>query len=284
MNLDRLMNLLVTITLIEMMVAIGLRVTFAELLVVARNWGLVARGMLANYVCVPAATVALLLVFDAHPMVAIGFVILAVCPGAPYGPPFTTIAKGDVSVAVGLMVLLAGSSAVMAPLLLRCLLPFLAQDESVSIDATKIVVALLMTQLLPLCVGVAVRQRQPKWADRLQGPATLLSKVLNLVAVGMILVVQFPSLIAIRPISFFGMLVLLVASWAIGWLLGGCDFCVRKSMMLTTSLRNVAVGLVIATGSFAGTEAVTAVAAFGLVSLLGTLALATFLAHSRDSH
>ena len=75
MNLDRLMNLLVTITLIEMMVAIGLRVTFAELLVVARNWGLVARGMLANYVCVPAATVALLLVFDAHPMVAIGFVI-----------------------------------------------------------------------------------------------------------------------------------------------------------------------------------------------------------------
>jgi hypothetical protein len=42
--IDRLINVLVTITLIEMMVAIGLGVTFVDLAGVARNWRLVGRA------------------------------------------------------------------------------------------------------------------------------------------------------------------------------------------------------------------------------------------------
>ena len=99
MTTDRLINILVTVTLIEMMAAIGLGVTFAELAGVARDWRLVARASLANYVCVPAAAVGLLLLFHAHPMVAAGFLILAACPGAPFGPPFTAIARGNLAVA-----------------------------------------------------------------------------------------------------------------------------------------------------------------------------------------
>jgi len=45
-------------------------------------------------------------------------------------------------------------------------------------------------------------------------------------------------------------------------------------MTLTTSLRNVGVGLVIATGIFAGTPAVTAVLVYGLFEVLGSLLLA----------
>src|SRR5262249_26396522 len=126
MTIDQLINVLVTITLIEMMVAIGLDVTFVDLVSVVRNWRLVARAALANYVCVPAVTVGLLLLFAPHPRVAAGFLILAVCPGAPYGPPFTAIAKGNVAVAIGLMVILAGSSAILAPILLYYLLPLMS--------------------------------------------------------------------------------------------------------------------------------------------------------------
>ena len=41
MPLDRLINVLVTVTLIEMMVLIGLRVTFAEIANTARSWPLI---------------------------------------------------------------------------------------------------------------------------------------------------------------------------------------------------------------------------------------------------
>ena len=271
---DRLLNILVTITLIEMMVAIGLGVTFGELAAVARDRWLVARAVLANYVCVPAATVGLLLLFNAHALVAAGFLILAVCPGAPYGPPFSAIAKGNVPVAVGLMVLLAGSSALIAPILLHYLLPLVSGNASLPVPAFNILVTLLVTQLLPLSVGVAVRQWCPTLAERLRKPANLASKVLNLAAVGFILATQFHLLAEIRPTGFVGMLALLVACWAAGWLLGGPGTDIRKAMTLTTSLRNVGVGLVIATGAFAGTPAVAAVLVYGLFEVVGSLLLA----------
>jgi BASS family bile acid:Na+ symporter len=274
MTVDLLINVIVTITLIEMMLAIGLGMKFVDLAGVARNWRLVGRAALANYVCVPAATVALLLLFSSHPMIAAGFLILAVCPGAPYGPPFTAIANGNLPVAVGLMVILAGTSALLAPVLLYCLLPLVSGDEAPAIDAMRIVRTLLLTQLVPLCIGVAVRQWRPTLADRLKQPANLVSKVLNLVVVGLILVTQFHLLMEVRPRGFVGMLALLIVSWAAGWLLGGPDTGIRKAMTLTTSLRNVGVGLVIATGTFAGTPAVTATLVYGLFEVVGSLMLA----------
>jgi BASS family bile acid:Na+ symporter len=274
MTINQLINILVTVTLIEMMAATGLGVTLADLVSVARNGRLVAMAALANYVCVPAVTVGLLLLFNAHPMVAAGFLILAVCPGAPYGPPFTAIAKGNMAVSVGLMVILAGSSAVMAPVLLHCLLPLVSGSESLQGDVMSIVTTLLVTQLLPLGAGVVVRQWRPLLASRLQRPATLVSKLLNLTVVGVVVLTQLELLTEIRLRGFIGMLALLVASWAAGWLLAGAKADMRRTMTLTTSLRNVGVGLVIATGTFAGTPAVSAVLVYGLFEVVGSLALA----------
>jgi BASS family bile acid:Na+ symporter len=274
MTTDQIINVLVTVTLIEMMAAIGLGVTLGDLVGVIRNWRLVAQATLANYALVPAATVGLLLLFAPHPMVSAGFLVLAVCPGAPYGPPFTALAKGNVAVAVGLMVILAASSALLAPILLHGLLPLVSGDEELQVDAAKIVTTLLVTQLLPLCAGVGLRQWRPALAERLQKPANLVSKILNLITVAVILAVQYPLLAEVRPRGLVGMLALLIASWGAGWLLGGPGADNRRAVTLTTSLRNVGVGLVIATGAFAGTPAVTAVLVYGLFEVVGSLVLA----------
>jgi BASS family bile acid:Na+ symporter len=275
MTIDRIISVLVTIMLIEMMVAIGLSVAFVDLLAVARNWRLVLQAGLANYVCVPAVTVGLLILFHpTDPLVSAGFLILAVCPGAPFGPPCTKIAKGNVAVAVGVMVLLAGSSAVAAPLLLFFLLPWLSGDGMMHVDAVKIVGVLLLTQLLPLCVGLCLNHWRPRLAERLQKPANLLSAVLGLSTVALILIVQFHMLAEIGLRAWFGMFALLLATCVSGWLLGGPGSDNRKAMALTTSLRNVGVGLVIATGSFPGTAVVTATLAYGIFEIFGSLLLA----------
>lgn len=268
MTMDQLINVLVTITLVELMVAIGLGVAYADLVGVARNWRLLAQAALANYLCVPAAAVGLLLALEAKPMVAAGFLIAAVCPGAPYGPPFTAIAKGNVAVSVGLMVVLAGSSALVAPLLLQWLLPVVSGGDWLKVDAAKMVVTLLATQLLPLFAGLAVRHWRPSLAARLLKPANRLSAVLNLSVIGLILAVQFQTLVAIRPVGYIGMFTLVLAALAAGWLLGMPGSANRRAMAITTAVRNVGVSLVIATGSFPGTPAVTATLAFALFQTL----------------
>jgi BASS family bile acid:Na+ symporter len=264
MTVDRLINILAAITLIEMMVTIGLGVTLSDVLRVVRSWGLVVRAVLANYILVPAAAVGLLLLFHANPMVAAGFLVVAVCPGAPYGPPLTAMAKGNLPVSVGLMVVLAGSSAILAPLILQFLLPLMAGDTPLKINVVKMVGTLLAVQLLPLCVGLLVRQKRPALADRLRKPAQGLSLSLNLLTLAVILIVQFRVLAEIRLISYVGMLFLLIATIVAGGVAGGRSSENRKGMVITTSVRNVGVGLVIVTGSFPGTAAITAATVYAL--------------------
>jgi BASS family bile acid:Na+ symporter len=274
MTIEKVTNILVTVTLIEMMVATGLGVTVRDLVAVVRDWSLVGRAMIANYVLVPAATVGLLLLFKPHPMVATGFLILAVCPGAPFGPPFVSVAKGNVAVAVGLMVVLAGSSALLAPLLLALHLPLFAGDEPLSVETTQIAMTLLVTQIIPLAAGIALRRARPGLAALLQKPANLLSKLLNLTVVVLVLATQGHLMTEIRVSGFVGMFILLAASWAAGWVLGGRATGERRAMTLTTSLRNVGVGMIIAAGAFAGTPALTAVLVYGLLGVFGSLLLA----------
>jgi BASS family bile acid:Na+ symporter len=278
MSLDQAINILVTITLIEMMVLVGLRVRFADLAATAKNWRLVARATVANYVLVPAVTVALLMLFQVEAMVAAGFLVLAVCPGAPYGPPFATIARANVPLAVGLMAILAGTSTIISPALLHVLLPWVSGGEAPKIDLIGMLGALLATQLLPLLLGLTVKHRRPQRADRLLAPLELVSKVLNLGVAGLILGTQFGMLMDISIAGFAGMLILLVASLVIGWIAGGPGMDDRRTMALTTSLRNVGLGLVIVTGNFAGTPAVSAALAYGIVEVLGSLVAALWWA------
>ena len=265
MNTDRLINLLAAVALVELMLTIGLGATVAEVMAVARDWRGVARAFVANYLIVPAAAVGLVLAFRAQPMVAAGIMIIAVCPGAPFGPPFTAIAKGDVSRAIGMMVLLAGSSALLAPLLLRLLLPVVTEAGTpLNVDAVRIVATLAFVQFLPLCVGLALGEYKPALAQRLKKPAARLSAILNLALLVLVIVVQFKMLSAIRPIGYFGMLLLWAISGGAGWILGGRIKSQRSALAITTAVRNVGVALVIAAGSFPGTAAVTATTAYGI--------------------
>jgi len=279
MSLDRLINLLVTIAVVELVVLTGLKVTFAEIARSAGDWWLLARAALANYLLVPALAIVLLLLFDAAPMVAAGFLVLAVCPGAPFGPLFAGIARADVPQAVGLMVILAGSSAIVSPLLLL-LLARLFGREALRIDPVGMVGALLIAQLLPLLFGLLLRHRSPQLAERLARPLELVSKILNLGVAVAILASQFHMLAQIRLRGFVGMLMLLSGTLAIGWLAGAPGRDARRTMALTTALRNVGVGLVIVTGSFAGTPAVSAALAYGIVEVLGSLLVALWWGRS----
>jgi BASS family bile acid:Na+ symporter len=269
---DRLINILAAVTLIELMLSIGLSASVAQVWQAAREWRGLTRALVANYVLVPAIAFALVLWFNPGPMIGAGVMVIAACPGAPYAPPLTGLAGGRVELAVGWMVLLAGSSAAFGPLLLHFLLPLVTRGAPVSVDAVRTVTTLAVVQFLPLCVGMAVAAYGPPSVSRLKSHLTRLSLILNVLLIGVILVAQFRMLAAIRVSGYAGMLLLLVGSAAAGWLLGGRDAADRRTLAITTCVRNVGVALVIAGGSFPGTPAVTFATAYALFQTVATAA------------
>jgi BASS family bile acid:Na+ symporter len=275
------LNLVETLTqsgLVAMMLSMGFRSSPGEVLASIRDLRGTTAGLAANFVLVPAATMGLLYAFDAVPVVSAGFLILAVCPGAPVGPPFAAVARGDVAYASGQMVILAAVSAVLSPVLLGLLLARLLPAGGLRVDSLTIVQTLAVSQILPLCIGLAVSRAAPGVARRLSGPVGLAGGLLLLVVIALVLARQFESLRLIGPSSWAGMFLLMAACLAIGWSCGGPDLARRKALAVTTASRNAAVALVIVLGSFAGTAAVTAVIAYGLASIFTTFGCALLFA------
>lgn len=268
---------LVSLALATAMLAIGLSVTWEQVRASAKRVRLVVPAIATNFVVVPLATLALLAAFRASPMVAVGFLTLAVCPGAAVGPPAAATARADVESATAMMVVLTVLSAVLSPILLAFLLRWASPQTLLTIDAPAMIGSLFLMQLLPLGVGLAIHRRMPDLARRLHGPSVALSKVLFMLLLGAIIVVRFRTLAEIGLRAWGGMVLLLAVTLASGWLSGGRDRAERTALALTTASRNVAVGLVLVGRSFAGTPAVSVVVAFGLVLILGVFGLALLL-------
>jgi BASS family bile acid:Na+ symporter len=113
-------------------------------------------------------------------------------------------------------------------------------------------------------VGLLLRDQYPSLADKLRGPAGVLSASLNLLTLAVILFVQFRVLTEIRLIGYVGMLSLLIVTMVAGVLVAKRTPEERKGMVITTSVRNVGVSLVIVSGSFPGTAAITSATVYAL--------------------
>ncbi len=274
MTTPQFLNVLVTVTLVCMMVSVGLGVSLAAIAGAAKNWRLVARAILANYVLFPAAAVVLLVLFHARPMVAAGILILAVCPGAPFGPPVTAIAKGNVVVSVGLMAILATSSVVVAPALLQLLLPRVTGSGALRVDVVRVVATLLVSQLLPLVAGLVLRHWRPGPAARWKKGFDAATRVFGLLALALVVAAQYRTLAEIKLGGFVGMLILWSFSMLFGWLAGDARTDSRSAVAETTSLRNVGVAMVIASTSFGGTAALPAVVAYAVLSIPASVLVA----------
>jgi BASS family bile acid:Na+ symporter len=274
-----LLKILTLSGLIAIMLSMGFKVRFDEVLASMRQPKLILSGLFANFVLVPAVTIALLRLFNPSPMVTVGFLIMAVCPGAPIGPPFAAVARGNVAYATGLMVILAGLSAVLSPILLSFLLAWSLPANELQTDYVAIVTTLLVSQLLPLALGLGIHHWAPLLAIRMAKPAGMAANLLLLSVIALVLIREYESLKTIMIRGWIGMSLLLIASLMIGWFCAGTDLATRKSLAVTTAIRNAAVALVIVSTNFANTGAVTAVVAYALVSIFATLGCAYLLAH-----
>lgn len=274
MNMDAIINLFASIALFVMMMTVGIGVNLGDVLKVAGDWKLLLRAAIANYLFVPLFAVGLLIFFHPKAMVTVGILVAVICPGAPFGPPLTAVAKGKVITAVGLMTVLAASSAIIAPLLLRVLLPIVSVPSDLMLNPLKVINALMVSQFIPLCFGMLLRRFNPEWTTRWKNAFTRVSTLLNIWLLVLVLVVQFNMLRQIRLSGILGILALVGATLVVGWLMGGPGGDQRKTMAITTSTRNVGVALVIVAGSFPGTAAVTAAIAFAIFQIVAVILVA----------
>jgi BASS family bile acid:Na+ symporter len=119
----------------------------------------VALGLLAQLLLLPLTAFAITRVFDLEPVMAVGLMILAACPGGVSAAMITHLARGDTCLSITLTALTSLLSFVTVPLIVGLSLAhFLGQSGEVGYPVGQGVVGLFLITLLPVAVGVFVHQ------------------------------------------------------------------------------------------------------------------------------
>jgi len=249
------------------MVAMGLGLTMSQITGPLRDVRLVVALLVANFVVVPAAAIAAARLLPMEPAAASAVVLIGCAAGAPFLPKLAQLAKGDVALAVGSMVLLMVTTVLYAPIVVPLAVP------GATVDALQIAQSLVVTMLIPLGLGLLLRSRVPElaadWAPRTaQASSTGL-----LVGIAAALLLTWRDIVgAIGTWVFVGVAIVLVVA-----LLAGRVAAIGRPrdgalLGLATAQRNIAAALVVATALDADTLVYTLVGALVIPVVLIVLA------------
>lgn len=247
--LERVSNGAVLVFVVTCMVAAGLGSSTRAVGSPLRRARLVLLAIVANFVIAPALAYGLTRLVPLKEPHAAGLLLLGGAAGAPFLPKLAAAAKGDIAFSVGLMLLLMVVSIAFVPLVLPLLIPGL------SAKPWPLLRPLLFTMLVPLAVGMAVRARFETWAARVRPACVLASNVSMIVAVALLVGLNFGALVGTFGTGAVAVGVVFVAlSLATGYVLGGPAPTTRSVLGLGTGQRNVAAALLVATQNFTDPE------------------------------
>jgi predicted Na+-dependent transporter len=252
----------VMLSVMLLMLGAGLTIEIKQIVELGKRIRLVVVGVLANFLVVPLIFYLCIAWLPISADIKIGMMLMASAPIAPMAPvPFVEKAKGDVVYSVGLMLLVAVLSIVLTPLILSLSIP--KSVGGVSLDPIQIVKTLLMVQLIPIGIGMAVRRTRPKWAEAMTKVIPRIGQIGLLVGVGLLFAQQASQMLSIGLFPFVVMPILVVLSLLVGdWMLIGEASDKRRSLAVSTAIRNVPLAFLIAGENFPDTVVAPVVLVF----------------------
>src|SRR6516225_6277938 len=251
---------------VSSMLAMGTGLTIEEIVESLRNRRLIIVALLANFVLMPLGALTLAKVLWLDEPLGVGLLLLGCAAGAPFLPKLAQLSRGNLPFAVGAMVLLMIITVGYLPIVLPLLLP------EVTVNPAKIAQSLIVLMLLPLGVGLFVKERHGRLSARVKPFLDRLSSISLVLLILLISIVNFDKVLQVFGTrGILAGLLFIAFGCLMGWLFGGPGDDTRRVLALGTGQRNIAAALVVGSQSFTDpgvTVMVVVVAIVGLVTLM----------------
>ncbi len=281
MDLDLAYGLAIIVTLWATAIALGASHDLRAVRAAAGRRGRFARLVALDVLLVPLVVIAFTRLFAVPTEEAIGLVIVGTASAGPLGLKATQLARGDLPLAIGLVIVLELANVVAMPVWAAILTPGVS-----ALPIGEIARTLVLGILVPLGLGFAIGGLAPRSAPALSRLSTWVSTAGLAAVIGIVLVRDGGALVDAAGSGVPAVAVAsIVVSMALGWWLGGPDAASRRTGALVSSVRaNITALAVVTTAYGSGTPATSAIVVFGLCSLVIVPVVAVALGSGRAGY
>ena len=165
MKADLLIQVVLPAALFIIMLGMGLTLKPIDFKLVVAKPKAVLLGALAQMLMLPILAYLIILSLNIQGPLALGLMILALCPGGTTSNLYTYLAKGDVALSVTLTSVVSLIAPFSVPFVLLIFMDLLlGSGEEVSLPVLKTIIQLLVITVLPICLGMLIYRAKPKFA------------------------------------------------------------------------------------------------------------------------
>jgi BASS family bile acid:Na+ symporter len=160
-------DLAAPLVLFAMMGVVGLELTVEDFRRVARYPAVVLVGTLAQWTLLPLAVAGLLAATRPEPGVAAGVVLVTAAPGGGISNVFTFLAGANTALSVTLTAVSSLLAVVALPLVTATGFAwFVGEEGGVAVPVVPLIGQLVVLVVLPIALGMELRRRRPRLAER----------------------------------------------------------------------------------------------------------------------
>jgi len=240
----------VPLLLIVIMASMGLELALADFRRVVTMPKPVLVGLTGQLIGLPILGLAFAEWSGFPPALAVGVVIITACPGGAPSNIFTYLAGANIALSVSLTALSSVLTPITIPLWVNAGLERFQHDGAdIRLPIAETFVQLVVLTLVPVGVGMLVRARRPELADRLRPGLRRIMAVLFLVAVALIVSLQWEVLVRDMTVAAPGALVLVILALGLAFFVATISGLERRdafTISVEVGLQNGALGTMIA--------------------------------------
>ena len=277
MQSSLLTTVLLPIALAAVMLGLGLGLEREDFRRILRDPKAVTAGTLAQVVALPLIALLIVRLVPMSPLIAVGLIVLALCPGGPSSNLITYLARGDVALSVTLTAVSSLITVFTIPLLANLAVrQILGTEAAINLPVGGTMLSIALITLVPIALGMVVRQRLPAAAAALEKQVSRLAVALLVLIILALLIREAANVpgfvlragLAVVLLNGFGIL----AGGLIGRLLGlprGQCSC----LAIEVGMQNATLALAITAGLLGSPEMAVPAALYGLVMYLSGIGL-----------
>ena len=137
-------------------------------------------GLTNQLIFLPIVGFLLAIAFGLSPVMAVGLMILATCPGGPTSNLITQVCKGNIALSVTLTAIASIVSILTIPFILSYALDYFGSGTNVTIKLPIIdtIVQIMGITVIPISLGMLIRRFKSNFARRMEKPMRIVSTVI----------------------------------------------------------------------------------------------------------
>ena len=174
-----LTKVVLPLALFIIMLGMGLSLVTADFKRVVQFPKAIATGLLCQMIMLPLIGFGIVtLIPMSSPELAVGLVILTLCPGGTTSNLMTYLARGDVALSITLTAVVSLVTPFTIPIFADLAMNHLmGAGQAISLPMGKTIVALLAITVVPVAIGMGIRAKWPTFAAKADKPVKILSVV-----------------------------------------------------------------------------------------------------------